>query len=80
MPPPAYDINPDPDGRGLTLNISETNNSLSFDRAIEVVPHFRLEPVQENAIPKLVSSWHVAASKKGFPRSNQEAMVPAFQS
>lgn len=36
----AYDLNPAPTGAGLSLNISETDNSLSFDLALEVAPYF----------------------------------------
>ena len=45
---PAYDLNPDPDGTGLSLNISETDNALSFDLALEVAPFFRLKPPMRN--------------------------------
>ncbi|MEX1114016.1 MAG: HipA domain-containing protein, partial [Akkermansiaceae bacterium] len=41
---PAYDLNSDPGGTGLSLNISETDNALSFDLALEVAPFFRLKP------------------------------------
>lgn len=39
---PAYDLNADPDGTGLSLNVSETDNALSFELALEVAPYFRL--------------------------------------
>jgi serine/threonine-protein kinase HipA len=39
---PAYDINPVYYGTGLTLNVSETDNSLDFELAREVAKYFRL--------------------------------------
>lgn len=39
---PAYDINPNPEGRGLSLNISETNNALNLGLVIDQAKHFRL--------------------------------------
>ncbi|MEO1655522.1 MAG: HipA domain-containing protein, partial [Bacteroidota bacterium] len=38
---PAYDINPIEKGTGLSLNISEDDNSLDFDLCIEVIDYFR---------------------------------------
>lgn len=80
---PAYDINPDPDGRGLNLNISETDNSLSFDLAIEVAHHFRLEPDQADRILKAVkdavAGWRIAAGRRGIARSERDAMELAFR-
>src|SRR4249919_1840838 len=39
---PAYDINPNEYGRGLSLNISEKDNSLDLDLALSVAPYFRV--------------------------------------
>ena len=39
---PAYDINPNEYGKGLHLNISDKDNSLSLDLALEVAIYFRL--------------------------------------
>jgi serine/threonine-protein kinase HipA len=39
----AYDINPIEKGTGLSLNISEDDNSLDFDLCIEVIDYFRWE-------------------------------------
>jgi len=40
---PAYGINPNENGSGLKLNISETDNALELDLALEVAPYFRLK-------------------------------------
>jgi len=39
---PAYDINPVETGRGLKLNVSENDNAINLDLALEVAPYFRL--------------------------------------
>jgi serine/threonine-protein kinase HipA len=79
---PAYDLNPDPTGAGLSLNISETDNALSFDLAIEVAPFFRLKPAAAESILKevkdAVGTWRNHANDLGISRSEQEIMAPAF--
>lgn len=39
---PAYDINPNEFGTGLSVNIYENDNALDIDLALEVAPYFRL--------------------------------------
>jgi serine/threonine-protein kinase HipA len=53
---PAYDINPNESGRGLSLNISENDNSLEFDLAREVAPYFRLNESKAEEIIELKDS------------------------
>lgn len=43
---PLYDVNPFPDGTGLTLNISEDDNSLDLKLALSVASYFRLRPAE----------------------------------
>ncbi|MDB4617407.1 HipA domain-containing protein [Verrucomicrobiales bacterium] len=79
---PAHDINPDRDGRGLNLNISETDNSLSFDLALEVPPNFWLDESEANQILSTVkdsvAGWRSEAGKMKISRSEQEAMEVSF--
>jgi serine/threonine-protein kinase HipA len=79
---PAYDLNPSPDGTGLSLNISETDNALSFDLALEVAPHFRLKPQAAEdlllEIRNTVRTWRDHAQHLAIPRHEQEIMAPAF--
>jgi len=81
---PAYDMNPDPDGTGLSLNISETDNSLSFELALNVAPYFRLESKKARRIlaevRAAVSEWRKVAGDCGIARSEQDAMEIAFRS
>ena len=81
---PAYDINPNSSGYGLSLNITEHDNSLDFDVALEVAPFFRLkineaEKFLKN-ISSVVSKWKIYASAVGISRSEQEDMQTAFRS
>ena len=80
---PAYDVNPNPYGAGLKLNISEEDNSLDFDLALSVAPYFRLpekEAVQIiGHIKSVVSKWEETAVKYQIPKSEREMMRPAFR-
>ena len=79
---PAYDINPNPQGYGLSLNISESDNTLDFSLALQVAPSFRLSAGEtENILKKttgIVSRWKTYANAVGIPRSEQETMLTAF--
>ncbi|MCK9181207.1 MAG: HipA domain-containing protein [Bacteroides sp.] len=81
---PAYDINPDPNGMGLKLNISEDDNSLDFNLAIGVAKYFGIEEnAAENIInhtKSVVSTWKTIATSYGLSRTEQEDMASAFNS
>ena len=79
---PAFDVNPNELGRGLKLNISETDNSLDLGLAMEVHEYFRLRAdraksvmVQVQAAVKL---WRKVAEDCGISRSDQELKASAF--
>ncbi|MDR1739673.1 MAG: HipA domain-containing protein, partial [Bacteroidales bacterium] len=79
---PAYDINPNPKGRSLKLNISTHDNSLSLDLAAEVAPFFRItnnkaKEIIKNIV-KIVSNRKAIASKYKISNSEQERMSCAF--
>ena len=80
---PAYDINPNPRGVGLKLNISEHDNSLNTDLAMEVAPFFRLTNNRATDIIKntaqVVSNWKKLALKYRIPREEQDRMSAAFR-
>lgn len=80
---PAYDINPDEHGLGLKLNITEGDNSLNFDLAIEVVKYYGITKQQGEEIIKqicnIVSHWREEATKYGISRNEQEQMISAFK-
>lgn len=80
---PAFDINPNEDGSGLSLNISLDDNSLDLDLTLEVAGYFRL--TNENAlkiienIKKSVINWRSVANKYQLPKSEQELMAKVFE-
>ncbi len=80
---PAYDINPTYFGTGLSLNISEDDNSLDFELALSVAEYFRLsKPKAESIITQIkksVSRWQTLADKYQIPRQEQEQMSLAFE-
>ncbi len=80
---PAYDVNPVYFGKGLTLNISETDNSLDFDLALSVAHYFRVNneiaKTIVNEIKQVVSNWNVFAKKYGISSQEQNLMAAAFE-
>lgn len=79
---PAYDINPIPYGTGLSLNISEDNNSLDLELAKDVAVYFRLDKTKAQQIieeiKSAVSDWNDLAKKMSISRIEQEQMKLAF--
>ena len=79
---PAYDINPIETGTGLKLNISENDNALDLDLALEVAPFFRVNQPQAKRITEeikeVVSTWQTVANKYKIGRNEQEMMSRAF--
>ena len=79
---PAYDVNPEPLNKGLTLNISETDNSLNLDLAREAAESFRLNEKEAEAIikkvTKAVNQWRSVATSLQISREEQQAMSGAF--
>ncbi len=80
---PAFDINPNETGTGLSLNISETDNSLNFDLALEVSEYFRLDKNKAEKIIKdikhTVSHWKNVADRYNIPKAEQRTMEKAFR-
>jgi len=80
---PAFDINPNEMGAGLSLNISDTDNSLSFELAIEVAEYFRLEKNEAAKIiveiKSKVMDWKVMADKYDISKREQSMMEKAFR-
>ena len=79
---PAYDINPIETGTGLKLNISEEDNALDLDLALEVAPYFRITQNEGGDIIKqvldVVSNWKKYANKYQISRLEQENKTDAF--
>ncbi len=79
---PVYDINPIPTGAGLTLNISDTDNSLNLELVMEVAEYFRIDNAKAtkiiNQVTQSVSEWRKIARKYSIPKTEQELMSGAF--
>ena len=80
---PAYDINPNEQGNGLNLNISDTDNSLEYDLALEVAEFFRVEKDKAEKIiedtKNKVGDWKVIADKYDISKTEQFIMEKAFR-
>lgn len=80
---PAYDINPNEDGVGLSLNISEEENSLDYDLCLSVAEYFRwkINDAKEfiSLTKKEVVNWATVASEIGIARSEKNQMERAFK-
>ena len=79
---PAFDINPNEYGRGLSLNITDTDNSLDLDLAMEIARYFRLSNIKASQIIKevaiAVKGWQKVATKFKISNAEQERMSAAF--
>jgi serine/threonine-protein kinase HipA len=79
---PAYDVNPNEQGRGLTLNISEADNALDFGLALSVAKYFRVEKDSESILKRVrrsVAKWKTAAKKYAIPAGEISQMASAFE-
>ncbi len=80
---PAYDINPVETGTGLSLNISEDDNALNLDLALEVAPYFRVKhKAAQQIVQKIVGvvgTWRHAVTEYRLPREEVELMARAFK-
>ena len=79
---PAFDVNPDARGTGLSLNITETDNSLDFDLCMSVVDYFRMKEDEAFKIIKqikdIVGDWRSRADYLKISRIEQQYMEHAF--
>lgn len=79
---PAYDINPNEYGTGLSLNISEKDNALDIELALSVAEFFRIDKKKANQIinqtKSVVSNWRGYAKNYGIGKTEQDRMSKAF--
>ena len=80
---PAYDINPNEYGSGLSLNISEKDNSLDLELALSVAEYFRVKNKRGNEIieqvKNAVSDWRNIAKGMGISKREQDRISKAFE-
>jgi serine/threonine-protein kinase HipA len=79
---PAYDINPVTPANGLHLNITDDDNSLNYDLAMEVIAFFQLEKnkavkIKDDVLAS-VRQWESVAKSIGISRNEQQLISPAF--
>lgn len=79
---PAYDINPASPSNGLHLNITDDDNSLNYDLAMDVIDFFQLKKADakkiKNEVLTEVKNWKSIASSMGISRFEQRMLAPAF--
>jgi serine/threonine-protein kinase HipA len=80
---PAYDMNPNEMGTGLTLNISENSNEQDIALALETAHLYQLKSDRAESILKEmrreISHWRVVAKKFGISNSEIEQTKRAFR-
>ena len=79
---PAFDLNPG-SGDGLSLSISEHDNSLDYDLALSVAPFFRVPHDKAKSIVQLTKvaagQWRKVAGDAGISKGEIEEMRAVFE-
>jgi len=79
---PAFDLNPNEDGAGLSLNISLDDNSLNLEIPLEIIDYFRLEKSKAlkiiDEIRISVKKWRSIANKYHLSKTEQDIMSYVF--
>jgi serine/threonine-protein kinase HipA len=79
---PAYDMNPVATGTGLSLNITENDNALDLDLAMDVIEYFNIKEGKAIKIIKTVvdsvNNWQTIAKNYKINKSELEIMSRAF--
>lgn len=80
---PAYDLNPQEYGDGLSLNINEHDNALDYRLALEIAPYAGISKTFAEQIvqytKEVVSQWRSLATANHISRNEQELMKYAFR-
>jgi serine/threonine-protein kinase HipA len=80
---PAYDLNPQYYGVGLSLNINEKDNRLDYGLVMDIAPYLGVSHEDASAIVdhtrSTVASWRQLATHYHIPREEQELMSRAFE-
>jgi serine/threonine-protein kinase HipA len=80
---PAFDMNPNEMGYGLTLNISENNNELDITLALDTAHLYQLKKdsamILLKQIQNEIANWRTVARKYGISNSEIEQMKRAFR-
>jgi serine/threonine-protein kinase HipA len=80
---PAFDLNPNEWGNGLTLNITDQSNDLDISLVINTAKYYKLSDHKANIIvkdiKKNISGWRAVAKSIGISHSEIERVKRAFQ-
>jgi serine/threonine-protein kinase HipA len=80
---PAYDMNPNEMGNGLTLNISENSNELDISVVMHTAIYYQVKVDTANKILqemlKEIANWRAIAKKFGISNSEIEQTKRAFK-
>ena len=79
---PAFDMNPNPTGTGLALNIDESDNALDLDLVRSVAHYFRVSKPDAilDRLDSAILTWRDVAQAVGIPQREQDALAVAFRS
>lgn len=80
---PLYDVNPVPYGNDLSLNVNESDSSISIELAIDTAKHFGINKDNATHMAAEITSivkdnWRDLAVHYGLTRGQIESMKPAF--
>jgi serine/threonine-protein kinase HipA len=80
---PAYDINPNPQGVGLALNIDDSSADLDLGLCMDVASVFGIDEQAaretiDDMSGKIASSWRSTARRRGIHAREMDLMEPAF--
>ena len=81
---PAYDVNPIPGSRALSLNVDEIDNARDLDLARSVARYFRVDDASSREIidrfTTIVAGWIDIASDLSISKRERTVMADAFAS
>ena len=80
---PMFDVNPNPKGNYLSLNVTMNDSGIDVDLAIETASYFGLKKDDASDEAKRIlfivgHSWKPIAESYGISRDAQEAVAPSF--
>ena len=80
---PMFDVNPNPKGNYLSLNVTLDDSMINTDLAVEAASFFGLKKDEAAEEAKLIlsivgNSWRPIAESFGISRDSQEILAPAF--
>ena len=80
---PVFDVNPNPYGENLSLNVTENDSTISTELALEAFEFFGISNSNAKASitemrKNIKENWRRIANTNGISRSEQAFMAPAF--